>query len=211
MKKFISVILALAILFSFAACKKSGDDVINNKKDTGENTEKESTSIEKEDPNVTITVPDSFFEDQNIEEIVAKTSEEEGFISATINEDGSVTFVMTKEKYQEQLQKYKESVDEGIDSITKGKDAPGTFSKIEYKEDYTEFTIYTTDKYTKDDPMLLTKIFQVGLHGQIINGKDKDKINVKIMIIKESTGDVLLETTYKDWLAKKAADEKAQK
>ena len=60
--------------------------------------------------NVDVTLAASFFEDQTEEEIKAE-AKENGYSDCKINDDGSVTYTMSKKKHAEMLDEMKTSFD----------------------------------------------------------------------------------------------------
>ncbi len=63
--------------------------------------------------NVTITVPKDFIGDTTQEDI-DKSVKEKGYKSGTLNDDGSVTYVMNKEQHNELMKGIKESIDNSL-------------------------------------------------------------------------------------------------
>uniref|UniRef100_A0A942T6D4 Uncharacterized protein n=1 Tax=Neobacillus citreus TaxID=2833578 RepID=A0A942T6D4_9BACI len=92
MKKLTSLFLAAMLLF-LVSCSAEKTD--KQPKET-EKTKSEAVNVDKGLLSVTITLPASMFEDQNVDEVVAN-AQKDG-ITATKNADGSVTYKMSKSK-----------------------------------------------------------------------------------------------------------------
>ena len=108
MKRLLAAILVLAMVLSLCACGEQKTTSQNEQPpaesmaDTTDSSESTAIEVDEGLLNVEVTLPASFFEDESEEEIKA-AAEENGFSKCTINEDGSVTYKMTKAKHKEML------------------------------------------------------------------------------------------------------------
>ena len=71
------------------------------------------------------------------EEIDAKAGE--NFISGKLNEDGSVTYKMTKKQHKEMMDGVVESIESSLNEMVEGEDY--SFTEIKHNKDFTEFDI----------------------------------------------------------------------
>ena len=86
----------------------------------------------------TITFPkDLVGEEITQEEIDAKAGE--NFISGKLNEDGSVTYKMTKKQHKEMMDGVVESIESSLNEMVEGEDY--SFTEIKHNKDFTEFNI----------------------------------------------------------------------
>lgn len=119
MKRIITVLLAICLVLALSACNarsKSNNEPTEPGTTAGaSSTPVEPASTSTQEPNsedsqgisvdenlltVEVTIPASFFEEETPEEIKAGAADS-GMISCDINDDGSVTYKMTKAKHRE--------------------------------------------------------------------------------------------------------------
>jgi len=208
MKKFLVVILALSMTLSLCACG-SGQDTSapsNNEQPTEASNpttsgKSDNSKIEVDEGLLTVevTMPASFFKEKTEEEIKA-AADENGFISCTVNADGSVTYKMTKAKHKEMLAELKSSLDESIADMINGKDAVESFQKIEYADDFSKFDVYVDNLY-------VLAFYISGAYYQAFDGKDITKADVVVNIIDSATNETLNTTSYREWVESMAKSE----
>lgn len=88
---------------------------------------------------VTLTLPAEFFTEEDTQEKLDSEIGEK-YISATKNEDGSVTYKLTKDQYKTMLK----SITDEMDIVFKGlidDDESYTISDIEHNDDFSEYNI----------------------------------------------------------------------
>ena len=86
----------------------------------------------------TITFPkDLVGEEITQEEIDAKAGEK--YISGKLNEDGSVTYKMTKKQHKEMMDGVIDSIESSLNEMVEGEDY--SFTEIKHNKDFTEFNI----------------------------------------------------------------------
>ena len=93
---------------------------------------------------VTITFPADFATDITQEEIDQQVADGKVH-SGQINEDGSVTYVMSKDQHKAIVDGISESIQSTLDGMVGTEDYPN-FTAIDHNEDYTSFTVKTTTK-----------------------------------------------------------------
>ena len=227
MKKWIALILALLLTLSLAACggKTSGGaetaadqtaapTAASGGEKTGESTAAPTpssaaaptatpapaaTAAPASEETVTIIIPEEFAgtEDEDDEEIL--DPEEEGVISYTKNEDGSVTCVMTREKQAEILANLKETIETSIDQTLNGEDALGSVTKIEHNDDYSSFRMYVDADSATGAESLYAMIFSMsGAAYQAYSGKGS--VDVLVELADVAAGEVTETVTYQDWI-----------
>ncbi len=148
--------------------------------------------------NVTLNIPADFIGETTQEEL-DKTVKEKGFKSATLNPDGSVTYVINKKQQEEMLEDVRKSIDEGLAEMANSEDYP-TITNVTANDDYTSFTI-TTKSASKDD-IGLNESFSVlalymygGMYG-VFSGERVD--NVHVDFVNEASGEVISSADSKD-------------
>lgn len=113
----------------------------------------------------------------------------------TKNADGSYTIVLDKEKYAEQLKKYKADVQAAFDEVTK---SFASVKSIKANEKFTELTV-TADRDAFENSLDGFAILGVAIGAltyQAFTGVEQDKMDVLINVKDEKTGKVFLSKHY---------------
>ena len=145
--KIIKVLLCILMMLNLVGCsgnKSSDDKKSGNEASEGiqVSTGDDSARIYNTVTNVKVTLPASLFEyvDEEIsQEDLDKAAFENGFISATLNEDGSVTYVMSKDKYNAYVAELAMSIDKGLEELCNTENS--TIVDIKHNADFTDYTI----------------------------------------------------------------------
>lgn len=145
--KLIKVLLCILMMLNLVGC--SGNKPSDDKKSDNEASEgiqvstgDDSARIYNTVTNVKVTLPASLFEyvDEEIsQDDLDKAAFENGFISATLNEDGSVTYVMSKDKYNAYVAELAMSIDKGLEELCNTENS--TIVDIKHNADFTDYTI----------------------------------------------------------------------
>ncbi|MGG3891757.1 hypothetical protein [Metabacillus fastidiosus] len=194
MKKMTFILFAL-LLMIFSACSNN----TNEDEKSGKQEKEETVDVKKGLLNVEITLPASMFEDQDIDTVIAD-AKKEGVTEVTKNEDGSLTYKMTKAKHKEMMQELEKSILETIEETKNSKDYV-SIKDITHNDSFSEFTL-VVDKAKYENSMDGFAALGLGMSGmmyQIYNGSDPDT-KVKIFIKDEATQEVFDETVYPDAL-----------
>ena len=143
---------------------------------------------------VSITLPSSFVSmSGNINQASCNQfAAEKGYESVTLNEDGTLTYVMKKSKHQEELAELAATIDESLKDMISSGEYPN-FVSITAKDDYTKFDILT--KGTDLDFMesfAAMGLCMCGQFYQFFNGTPEQVIYVQY--INEQTGEVIHES-----------------
>ena len=144
--------------------------------------------------NVTITIPKDYAGEET-QEHLDEVCAEKGYRSVTLNEDGSVTYSMTRNQHREMLAGIEETIQSGLDEICNSPDYPG-IDAIEAGEQYREFTIKlnTSDLGYQE---MFSAVILYG-YGLIYNAYLEDGAdNIHVTFINK-TGDVILEADSRD-------------
>lgn len=160
MKSFIkSAIIIFTMLFlCLTGCSSENpskdDDRINNSSTQSIKPDNmndlQSDNSKSSDENITITLPADFVGDSTQEELDA-IAQENGFVSVTLNEDGSADYTMSKKIHAEYISELKNNVDNGISEMI---DEESGILSITPNDDYTYFKVVTVN-----DSMTLTESF----------------------------------------------------
>ena len=188
MKRLVSLVLCVSMLLSLVACGTPQDAAApENPAENPEVTEQPaSIEVEKELFDVSVTLPADLMGEITQEEL---EEDSEHFHSATLNEDGSVTFVMSKRQHKELLQELAASIREELDQMPGSENYPNV-TKVEANEDFTVFTMTTTSEEPTLTESLSVMGFYIygGMYG-IFSGNDPENIHVDF--VNAATGEVM--------------------
>lgn len=221
-KRLSCLVLAFGLSVSITACGggTSGAGSAGGSSASGEVTETTAASEKKEaaenkvavDDNlltVDVTLGPAFFEDSTPEEIQA-AAKENGFLNCRINDDGSVTYTMTKARRKEFLDEYEKSIEETLKDFTEGDDAVASFQEIRHNSDYSEFDVYIDpDKATVWDRFYFIPLYITGAYYQVFAGKDPDTMDVVVRFIDMNTKETVESGSYRVWADNAKAEEAA--
>ncbi|MBQ9530967.1 MAG: hypothetical protein IJR70_02730 [Eubacterium sp.] len=198
MKKIVSILLASIIILSFAACSRKADsDNKTTTKATTQVTTQTTTQIVDENLiDVEFTVPASFFnEDDPATDKLTEDQKERGFKKAKLNEDGSVTYTMSKKAFRELKKTMQTDIADSLDNM---KEDYSYVKKIEYNKDFSDIKLYVVKKDYENSTNLMA-VFQAGLLGQMYQaytGTPIDKLSVDVSVIDNDTGEQFEEAHY---------------
>ena len=123
------------------------------------------------------------------EEEADEIRDKNGYESATLEEDGSLTIVMSRSQYDEMILQFRESVDKGISEILSAGDG-SSIEKIEYNDDYSVFTVTvkgdeigTIDRYAAEELIMYGTLYH------IYTGNDVEHIQVDY--VSRESGEVI--------------------
>lgn len=207
------VILLITIIFIFTGCganetedtanASSNDIIVNTIDDDNEVADDSSDELLEEDENddvisadkklfsVEVTLPSAFFEDSTNEEI-EEAAKESGIDKVEINENGSVTYKMSKAKHSELMDEIKVAIDESIEEILADKETYPSFGEITYNKDLSEFTIKCdTALYSEFDSFVSLTFYIQGIYYQAFDGVKEDNQKVIVNFVDMDTGEVL--------------------
>ena len=154
--RIIALTLALLLVLSLAGCGSSEpqtsattqaatDSTISTETTTGFD-DLEALGEMEVDQNfftVEITVPAEFIDEGTTQESLDTQVSTSGYISATLNDDGSVTYVMTKAAHNEMMNGIRDTLQQSLSEMVGSEEFP-SFTKVEANDDFTQFTIETT-------------------------------------------------------------------
>lgn len=115
--------------------------------------------------NVALTIPAEYVEGTTQKEL-NKQAKEGTFRSATLNKDGSVTYVMSKSQHKEMLNTLKDSIADELNKIPNSTDYPNV-TKVEANDDYTKFTVTTASTELSFEEQFLS--VQLYIYGGMYN------------------------------------------
>ena len=204
MKKILLILLTFTFL---AACSSEEASNKNSSDETAKNTENSEgkkdegkVEVEKGLLNVEVTLPASMFEGKNIDDIKA-SAKENGIKKVTQNEDGSITYKMSKSVHREMMKEIATSLKETVEE-TKTSGDYASIKDITYNDSFSEFTMIV-DKEAYENSMDGFAAMTLGMSGmfyQLYDGADPDEYSVTIHIEDKATGEKFGEVVYPDAL-----------
>lgn len=182
-------------LFVLAAC--SGNKETQKEVDDDNGSEEESgIEVDKGLLNVEVTLPEMFFEDENVEEMIEE-SLAEGVKDATQNEDGSVTFKMSKKDHKKMITKMAEEIEGTVNEISNDENFT-SITDITFNKTFTEFTMVVEREVFENsfDGFAVLGLGFSGMFYQVFSGEDIENAIVTVHIEDEATGEVFEEVVY---------------
>lgn len=161
MKKFISFILAFTMAFSFAACGSSDVEII---------------------------CPADFVDEGTTQESLDAAVSSAKYKSATLNEDGSVTYVLSKSAHKELMEMTRAEFKNAFDEIIA--DETNSIVAISVNDDYTEFKIeLSTESVGFYETFAVLIFYMYGGLYNVWNGTPAE--NICVNYISQATGEVI--------------------
>lgn len=147
-------------------------------------------NVEKNLFSVTLTYPASMVDEGTTQDSLNDEIKGiDGIKSATLNEDGSVTYIMTKAYHKQIVDDMAQTIDESMAEMVGSEDYPN-FTNVEANEDYTVFTVTTKSKaLSLDESLSLLQFYTEGAFYSVVSGNDADSIHVDF--INADTGEVI--------------------
>lgn len=137
---------------------------------------------------VRITIP-TVYEEISSQKEAEQIKEKNGYESAVLEEDGSLTITMSRSRHEEMLRQFRESVDAAIREITSADDG-SLIEKIEYNDDYSVFTVTVSgDEIGTADRQTAEELVMYGTLYHIYSGNDTD--HIKVEYVSSETGEVI--------------------
>jgi hypothetical protein len=201
LKKMLFAIL-MSVLFTLTACSPSNDSNNKEEKQAGKKTEETGGALEVDKGliNVEVTIPSTFIEGEDIDDVVAK-AKEDGIKDVTKNTDGSVTYKMSKAQHKKMMKEMKTNVTTYVDEIVNDEDF-ASIQDIKHNGSFSEFTV-VVDKAAFEnsfDGFVTLGLAMSGMYYQAFDGTSGDKLNVTVYTKDASTGEVFSTVVYPDAL-----------
>ncbi len=193
--------LFLVPLLIMTACGKEEVDKSQEATSTkvdAEDTKNQSVNVNKGILNVEITLPALFFEGQDIDQTIAE-AKKEGVSEVIANNDGSLTYKMSKSKHKEMIANLETSLVESIEEIKNSEDY-SSIKDLTHNKSLTEFTLVVDKKIFENsfDGFATISLGIVGMYYQLFNGADSNEYTVTIFIQDETSNEVFDTIVYPD-------------
>ena len=204
MKNRLYTLLLITVLsISAIACGGSDSQNKSTQEESESQTDEELSELEaigdvEVDKNlfsVELTIPAEYVGDSTQDEL-NKIAEEKGFKSITLNEDGSATYIMTKNQHKEMLEELTAEFNSALSEMVGSEDYPN-FTNIEANSDFTEFTITTTStELGFNESFSVIAFYMYGGMYNAFNGTPVD--NVHVDFVNAESGEIISSSDSKD-------------
>ncbi|MEA0565054.1 hypothetical protein [Lysinibacillus irui] len=196
MKKFLILPLTLLLGILLVACSQSDDS--GKKTDGADKASEESLKVDKGLLNVEVTIPATLYEGQDIDSIISK-AKDSGIKEVIKNDDGSLTYKMSKSEHKEMMKELKEGIVKSVEELKTSEDFV-SINDVAYNKSFSEFTL-TVNKEKFEGSFDAIASFGLGLAGmyyQLFNGAEVDDYKVSVNFKDESNGEVFDTIVYPD-------------
>ncbi len=195
MKKIVAFILVLSLGFTMAGCGINNNPFNSNK----------SQEIEIEETDVQVTIPLSLLQlsGQPIEITqIDQVAKAQGMKGAVMDDEKSLTYIMTDSKHKEMVTEMKESLMDTKDDLITGNDFP-SFVDIRNNEEFSEFHIVVDkSKYESgEDRFGMIGIVFESLMYQLFNGAGVDEYETVVYVEDQADGKVFNTLSYPEAFA----------
>lgn len=194
-KKITAMVLALTLCFALAACGKGEAETDESPIDIEADENAPISNPEDEDNAevIKITMPAFLYESTTNEEIIY-IAQEAGYSSCLINEDGSVTYTLSKEKYNEMVDSFKAEMEGYAKQYLEGEDAVESFKDITFNDDYSEIDFLVDAELFSEDQTEHSFVFYTSAATyQAFIGVDDDNISVTVKFVNSENNEVIEE------------------
>lgn len=193
MRKF-AFFLLLLLSVSLVACSSNDEEKKEKKQDN------ESVSVDKGLMNVEVTLPATFFEGEDIDQLIAD-AKKEGVKEVKKNSDGSLTYKMSKSDHKKMMKEMEADLEKTIKDMETS-DEFVSIEQVKYNKDFKEITVIVDqEKFenSMDGFGLLGLSFQTMLY-QLFNGADAEDYQVTFKLQNKETSEVFDTIVYPDAL-----------
>lgn len=176
------------LVLVLAAC--GNDDTAEPKDNTTSDGEQSSIDVDKGLLNVEVTIPSDFLGEATEEDIRAD-AKEQGVKDITFNEDGSVTYKMSKSDHKKILKEMEVELDKSLEEMATSGNFP-SIQKATANKDYTQFdlTVNRTEFEAGMDSFAVLGLMLGSSYYQMFDGKTEEEAAFIINYIDAETGEV---------------------
>lgn len=191
MRKIIVLLLVIAMSICFASCS-SGEPSANENTSATSST----TTTEIVDENlltVEITVPASMFdEDNQPSNELSEEQKEQGFKSVKINEDGSVTYTMSKASFKDYKEKLKASTEDTFNNL--GSEY-SFIQKVDYDSNFSVVKLYV-DEASYSQGLNFMCIMAVGYSANMYQAYTNEEVKCTVEVYNNANSELIESATY---------------
>lgn len=163
--------------------------------------ENNTVGVSEKNDIVTVTYPKDFLPpDTNVE--ITDEMKEQGYQSVSKNDDGTVTYTLTKEGYDNLKNKMKDTVIDYFKNVESDENFK-SIKKIDYEDDFSVITI-TVDQKAFEQSLDVTAsraIYMLVSGYKIFCGEEPDKAKVTVVYKDQGSKNEISRTIYPDALS----------
>ncbi|MFD0587993.1 hypothetical protein ACFQZE_08245 [Paenibacillus sp. GCM10027627] len=198
-KLLITVTATLTLLLSACGASESKDPARNETQDVGETvseaanpatTNRKYMEVNKGLFSNKITIPASMLEGQDFDQVTAE-AKKNGADEVTKNEDGSITYKISKSAYKSILKEYEKIVLDYVKKLKTG-ELFESIKDVNHNKSFSEFTLIV-DRTTYDseiDGMASEAIAYAASPYQVYSGVSSEKMKITVSIQDEATKEI---------------------
>lgn len=196
MKKVLALLCVFCIMASLTACGSKANETTQSDNLSETESDGGNFQVNKNLLTVDITVPKEFINDDDspnssdssVTSLVSII--EDGVTKETKNNDGSITYTITKSKHKKMMEDAKKELLKDLPEMTSGhENGFDSIKAIKSNDDFTKFDI-TVDKDSFEnswDSFALYGVYIYGYLYQVMNGIASDKIDTELNLIDNNT------------------------
>jgi len=188
--------LLFVLLLSVALVACSSDDATKEKTDENDN----SVEVDKGLLNVEVTLPASFFEGQDIDEVITQ-AKEEGVKEVIKNDDGSLTYKMAKTEHEKLMNEMEADIKGFIEEMETSEDYT-SIEKVEHNKSFDEFTVTVNKEAFENgiDGFALLGLAIQSMYYQTFDGVSEKDYKTTIKMKDTETSEIFDTIVYPDAL-----------
>lgn len=199
-KKIFAIVVILIMSLSLIACGNTNTEETEKTESIGlDNIDK--VEVDERIFDVTLSIPADFVDSEKNQADYDAMAKEMGYKSITLNEDGSLTYVLTKSQHKKMMTELKNSLQESLDEMCSSEEYPN-FVSIKVNDNFSEFTIVTKSEELDfgESFSILGFYICAGMYN-VFNGTEVDNVHIKF--INEATGNIIDEANSADMAEQK--------
>jgi len=198
MKKFLILPLTLLLSILLIACNQ--DDDSGKKTDGADKASEEPLKVDKGLINVEVTIPATLYKGQDIDSIISE-AKNSGIKEVIKNEDGSLTYKMSKSEHKKMMKELKERIVKSVEELKTSEDFV-SINDVTYNKSFSEFTLTVNkEKFEGSfDAIASFGLALAGMYYQLFNGADIEDYKVTVNLKYETNGEIFDTMVYPDSL-----------
>mgnify|MGYP003479940480 CR=1 FL=1 len=183
-------------LLSIALVACSADNEAKEEKEDSS----QSVEVEKGLLNVEVTMPADLFEGQNIDDVIAE-AKENGVKEVVQNEDGSLTYKMSKLAHKKMIEEIEAEMKASFEEMETSEDY-ASIEKIEFNKSFDKFTLTVNREAFENsfDGFALLGVAIQTYYYQLFNGVSEEDYKATVELKDAETSEVYETIVYPDAL-----------